>query len=290
VDESYDWFVRKETDHWNRSVSDRSNPQSWDDPALHELFFGAEERRFLAEVAEAGPRALELGSGYGEHACALAARGLQVLGIDLSSARVDAARRRAGPDGPGFRVGNFDTMRFPDGPFDTVYAHDVLHHSVNLDHVVEETHRVLRPGGRLVVSDFQGMTPALRVIGAVMVGLLPTHMPYARKWALRRRVQAWVASESEKRAALERGRGGALHDVSPFEGISQESILPAIARRLRIVEHRFRLPFWWYLAPKLRLGPWRYAAARWMRSWDDALLAAGVRGAFFTVVARREPD
>jgi len=103
-------------------------------------------------------------------------------------------------------------------------------------------------------------------------------------------VRAWVASESEKRAALERGHGDALHDGSPFEGISQESIVPAIARRLEILEHRSRLPFWWFLAPKLRLGPWRYPMARLMRVWDDALLTAGVRGAFFTVVARRAPD
>ncbi|HUK62248.1 MAG TPA: class I SAM-dependent methyltransferase [Dongiaceae bacterium] len=286
----YDVLAQKEAEHWSRRIPDASNPQSWDDPVLHELFFGAEERRFLAEVAAGGSHALELGSGYGQHACELAARGVRVVGIDLSPVRVQAARHRAGPDGPSFRVDNFDTMRFPDGPFDTVYAHDALHHSVHLDHVIDEIHRVLRPGGRLVVSDFQGTVRALRVLGAAMAGVLPTFMPYARKWSLRHRVRAWVASESEKRAALERGYGGALHDGSPFEGISQESIVPAIARRLRIIERRSRLPFWWFLAPKLRLGPWRYPVARLMRVWDDALLASGVRGAFFTVVARRDPD
>jgi SAM-dependent methyltransferase len=290
VDASYELLAQKEAEHWSRWTRDASNPQSWDDPLLHELFFGAEERRFLAEVAAGGPRALELGSGFGQHARELAGRGVRVVGIDLSPVRVEAARRAAGADGPSFEVGNFDTMRFPDGPFDSVYAHDVLHHSVHLDHVIDEVHRVLRPGGRLVVSDFQGTARALRVIGAMMAGVLPSFMPYTRKWMLRHRARAWVASEREKRAALERGHGGALHDGSPFEGISQESILPAIARRLRIVERRSRLPFWWFLAPKLRLGRWRYPVARWMRSWDDALLAAGVRGAFFTVVAQREPD
>jgi ubiquinone/menaquinone biosynthesis C-methylase UbiE len=288
VDGLYEALSRKEAEHWDTKTRDSLNPQTWDDPVLHELFFGEEERRFLARVAAGGPRALELGCGYGQHACELSERGIQVVGIDLSPARIRAARLRAPRQGPRFLIGNLDTMRLPDGPFDTVYAHDALHHCVRLDHVVAEAHRVLRPGGALIVSDFQGATRVLRLLSAALVGVLPTVMPYAQKWTLRRRLRAWVASEGEKRAALQRGHGSALHDGSPFEGISQESIVPAIARRFRIVAHRTRLPFWWYVAPKLRLGRLRYPVARLMRTWDDALLVAGVRGAFFTVVASRD--
>ena len=64
--------------------------------------------------------------------------------------------------------------------------------------------------------------------------------------------------------------------------------LAAIARRFDIVEHRTFLPFFWYLAPKLRLGQLRHPIARAFRAWDGGLARAGLaRGAYFIVEARR---
>ncbi len=294
----YDALARREAEHWGVKHHEPDNPQSWDDPFAHETFFGAEERRFLDAVAAAGPRALELGCGFGEHACALAARGLTVTGVDMSEGRVRIARERAGPAGPAFVSGNLDTMRLPGGPYDVVYAHDALHHCVDLEHVMREVERVLRPGGAFIVSDYRGTWRALRLAAAVLVGVLPTGMPYRKKWARRGRVRPWVADEREKRAALTRGEDttpagsgpSALHDASPFEGISQESILPAITARFEVRELRTRLPFWWSVGPRLRLGPARRAVLTAMRRADDAMLALGVPGAYFTVEARRRAD
>jgi 2-polyprenyl-3-methyl-5-hydroxy-6-metoxy-1,4-benzoquinol methylase len=281
----YDALARREGEHWGRKTREEGNPQSWEDPFVHELFFGAAEREFLAAVAAAGPRALELGCGFGEHAGVLAARGLAVTAIDLSEERVRVAREHT--PGVTFLAGNLDTMRLPDGPFDVVYAHDALHHCVDLEHVLAEAERVLRPGGALVVSDYRGSWRALRLLAAGLVFVLPTTMPYAHKWARRARAGPWLASERAKRAALARGDGAALHDASPFEGVSQESIVPAIARRFEVRRLRTRLPFWWYVAPKLRLGPARRTLLAAMRRGDDALQALGAPGAFFTLEARR---
>jgi SAM-dependent methyltransferase len=288
MEAGYERLARREAEHWGAVTRDPENPQVWDDPVLQEIFFGAEERRFLERAVASGPRVLELGCGEGDLAIALARRGLAVTAIDLSPERIRAARAAGGAQGPEFLVGDLNTMELPAGPFDGVIAHDALHHVYALDALLGRVERVLRPGGTLLVLDFAGMGRVARALSAAILAVFPTYMPYARKWALRRRLGAFLATERDKRAALERGEGDTLHEGSPFEGISQESIVPAIAARFDVVEHRAFLPFFWYLAPKLRLGPLRHPAARAFRRWDDALARARVaRGAYFVVEARR---
>src|SRR5207253_6538412 len=139
---------------------------------------------------------------------------------------------------PRFLVRDLNTDELPAGPFDGVIAHDALHHVYALDSLLARVERVLRPAGTLLVLDFAGMGRVARLLAAATLAVLPTYMPYARKWMLRRRLGAFLASERDKRAALERDGPAALHDASPFEGVSQESIVPAIARRFDVVEHR----------------------------------------------------
>ncbi len=289
MDERYAQLARREAAHWGSVTHDPENPQIWDDPVLQELFFGAEERWFVARAATLGPRLLELGCGEGDLALELARRGRDVTAIDLSPERIAAARARVtGGGGPAFVAGDLNYMELPAGPFDGVVAHDALHHILELDALLGRVERVLKPGGTLLVLDYAGLGRVARVGAAAVLAVFPTYLPYRRKWALRRRLGAFFATERDKRAALARGTGAPLHDASPFEGISQESIVPAIARRFEVIEHREFLPFFWYLAPKLRLGPLRHAAARWFRAWDDRLQrVAGARGAYFTIAARR---
>jgi ubiquinone/menaquinone biosynthesis C-methylase UbiE len=289
VDARYQELVRKEAEHWGRGTLDPENPKIWNDPVLQEIFFGAEQRRLLERAAACGPRVLELGCGDGDHAVDLAQRGLEVTAIDVSLDRIRAARELAAAQGATvtFLVGDLNTMDLPAGPFDCVLVHDALHHVYALDRLLANVERVLAPGGRLLVLDFCGMGRGARALAAAILAVFPTYMPYARKWGMRRRLGPFLATERDKRTALERGEHSGLHEGSPFESISQESIVPAIARRFEVVEHRRFLPFWWYVAPKLRLGRLQHRAARWFRRWDDGLERRRlVRGAYFTVEAR----
>ena len=291
MDARYQELIDKERAFWDAAGS-TPKPQIWDDPVLQEIFFGAEERRLVERAAACGGRALEVGCGDGELALALARRGLRVTGIDLSEARIATARaaaRAAGDgDNPRFIAGDLNIMPLPPGPFDVVLARDALHHIVELDALLERIDSVLAPAGRLMVFDFCGMVQAMRWCSAALYVLLPTDVPYNEKWRLRHRARPFLASQREKRAALERGAGSALHAEAPFEGISQEAIAPSIAARFEIVEHRTFLPFWWWLAPKLRLPRrLRPSVARMFRAWDDALQRMGARGAYFVLEARR---
>ena len=69
---------------------------------------------FLAQRAHGGP-ALELGIGTGRIALPLAARGVEVRGIDLSRAMVARLRQKPGGAALGVSIGDFATTRVPDG-------------------------------------------------------------------------------------------------------------------------------------------------------------------------------
>lgn len=97
-------------------------------------------------------RVLELGCGDGHLAGMIAARGHEVVGVDLNRPKIEAARRRY--PGVSFLTGDIGQLQLPEASFDTGVLAEVL------EHVDEPTGarflaiawRLLRPGGRLVVS------------------------------------------------------------------------------------------------------------------------------------------
>ena len=109
---------------------------------------------FLAELAGTG-RALELGIGTGRIALPLAARGVEVHGIELSRAMVARLRAKPGGDAIAVTIGDFATATV-DGPFRLVYL--VFNTIMNLttqDAQVACFRNVaahLEPGGRFVIE------------------------------------------------------------------------------------------------------------------------------------------
>ena len=119
----------------------------------------------LAELA-AGGRVLELGIGTGRIALPLAARGVPVLGIDLSAAMVAEMRRKPGGDAIPVTIGDFATTKV-DGRFSLAYL--VFNTIMNLTTQNEQVEcfrnvaRHLEPGGHFVVEvgvpDLQRLPP-----------------------------------------------------------------------------------------------------------------------------------
>ncbi|MEM6948285.1 MAG: bifunctional 2-polyprenyl-6-hydroxyphenol methylase/3-demethylubiquinol 3-O-methyltransferase UbiG [Pseudomonadota bacterium] len=132
----------------------------------------------------AGARVLDLGCAGGFMAEAMAGRGAQVTGIDPASEAIDAARAHAALEGLEIRydVGVGEALPYPDAQFDHVVCVDVLEHVADLDQVLAETARVLRPGGRFLF-DTINRNPLARLATITMaedlLGLLPkgTHDP-----------------------------------------------------------------------------------------------------------------
>jgi SAM-dependent methyltransferase len=83
---------------------------------------------------------------------ALRDRGAVVSGFDLSPAMVELARRRLGDDAD-VRVADLGApLPYPDDAFDVVVASLSLHYVEDWASALAELRRVLRPGGRLIVS------------------------------------------------------------------------------------------------------------------------------------------
>lgn len=99
-----------------------------------------------------GRRILDVGCGSGALSVALRERGAEVVGFDASAAMIDVARERLG-DEADLRVADLgDPLPYNDAAFDDVAASLVLHYLRDWRVPLAELRRVLKPGGRLVVS------------------------------------------------------------------------------------------------------------------------------------------
>jgi SAM-dependent methyltransferase len=95
-------------------------------------------------------RVLDLGTGPGDVAAHAAERGATPVGIDVSAAMIDLAKRRH--PGLTFQVASAMELPFPDESFDAVVGNLVILHVGQPELVVRESVRVLVPGGRLALS------------------------------------------------------------------------------------------------------------------------------------------
>jgi SAM-dependent methyltransferase len=91
---------------------------------------------------------LDVGTGEGQIARRLAARGAVVVGVDPTAAQIDEAARRGG--GPAYVRSGAAALPFADGSFDAVVACLVFEHIDDVDEAIDEVSRVLEPGGRFV--------------------------------------------------------------------------------------------------------------------------------------------
>jgi SAM-dependent methyltransferase len=149
-----------------------------------------------------GEVVLDLGSGGGID-CFLAAKQVgaegRVIGLDMTPDMIKLARRNAkkvGATNVEFRFGEMEDIPLPDASVDTIISNCVINLSPDKDAVFGEAYRVLRPGGRLNVSD------------VVIDGELPQ--------AIRERLDAWagcVAGALEESDYLDRIRAAGFEQV-----------------------------------------------------------------------------
>jgi SAM-dependent methyltransferase len=134
-------------------------------PINGELPFGATvepwitiERMFRGALFQmslrGGERVLDMGAGEGWAAQHFAARGAEVVAIDIVSGSFGLARawQRMAYTGKPFDllVGDNERLPLAASSFDIVFASNALHHHNHLDRLFASAFRVLKPGGRLI--------------------------------------------------------------------------------------------------------------------------------------------
>lgn len=154
-------------------------------PAGANLGLGCGNPTALAALRE-GETVVDLGSGAGFD-CFLAARRVgpsgRVIGVDMTAAMISRARKAAADSNYAnveFRLGEIEHLPVADAAADAVISNCVINLSTDKPAVFAEAFRVLRPGGRLMVSDIvleHGLPPEiledLRAYASCVAGAVP---------------------------------------------------------------------------------------------------------------------
>ncbi|WP_338828015.1 class I SAM-dependent methyltransferase [Neomoorella thermoacetica] len=102
----------------------------------------------------AGEHILDVGCGTGNFSLELARRGVKVTGIDISDPMLAKARKKAADAGLAIEFLHADAMNLPfgDNTFDKIVSVTALEFAPDLKAVLEESYRVLKPVGRMVIG------------------------------------------------------------------------------------------------------------------------------------------
>ena len=103
-----------------------------------------------------GDHVVDVGSGPGSTARRAAKAGARVTGVEPASVMRDLARRLSRRVGPGrieYVEGTAEALPLADGAATVLWSFATVHHWQDVEAGVSEAHRVLAPGGRLLVAE-----------------------------------------------------------------------------------------------------------------------------------------
>jgi len=139
-----------------RSWFDSVGPE-WD--ALRKVFNDdALRARAIARLVPPELRVCDVGTGTGILALELARLGVRVIAVDHSQAMLDATAAKlqaAGAHGVELRRGDAADLPLEEASVDAAFAHMVLHYLPSPAEALAEMGRVVKPGGLVVVVDFE---------------------------------------------------------------------------------------------------------------------------------------
>jgi ubiquinone/menaquinone biosynthesis C-methylase UbiE len=139
--------------------------------------------RMVIELANVQPGDTVLDVGCGTGSLTLTAQSYagpsgKVYGIDAAPEMIEAARKKASRSGLEvvFEVGLIEKLAFPEATFDVVFSRLAIHHLPDdlKRRGFAEILRVLKPGGRLLIADFN--QPTNPVLNHILAALIHSHM------------------------------------------------------------------------------------------------------------------
>lgn len=209
----------------------------------------------LAQI-QPGMQTLELGCASGWLTLAMAQRGANATGYDISPKSLQVARdyyATIAHEVPGtvqYDVQDLNNLSLPHAAYDVVVVKGTLHHLVNMPQVIAEVHQSLKPGGLFWVSDEAGdvnMRSAL--FSSALMFLLPTQVSYREKFG--GLLKFGLNAPSRIKASME------AEDLSPFEGAGREhDWLALVQAQFADVRVLNKPAVTGYLAHQINLSRW----------------------------------
>jgi ubiquinone/menaquinone biosynthesis C-methylase UbiE len=125
----------------------------WD--TMRTAFFSeaVREKASTAAGVRAGQLAADIGAGSGFITEGLLQGGVSVIAVDQSEAMLAEMRRKFAGAGVDLRLGQAESLPLADASVDAVFANMYLHHVERPAQAIKEMRRLLKPGGRLVITD-----------------------------------------------------------------------------------------------------------------------------------------
>lgn len=133
-----------------------------------------------------GKKVLEIGCGVGIDLVHFAENGAIVTGVDLADTSIDLAKKNfelRGLKGEFYRMDG-EALPFEDESFDVVYAHGVLQYTENAQKMVNEIHRVLRPGGEAIMMVYNRISWLNALSQVMKVDLEHEDAPVLKKYSI----------------------------------------------------------------------------------------------------------
>jgi ubiquinone/menaquinone biosynthesis C-methylase UbiE len=189
-------------------------------------------------------RALDVGTGAGALALALAPLVREVVGLDPVPELLELARARGVPNAE-FVEGDGTALPFPDGAFDLAGTLRTLHHVARPELVVAELARVARPGGNVLVVDQLAPddTTAAAVVHEFETARDPSHARLLSDAELRELFAASGLVLLRERCERERRDLASYLDLAGCEGDSRAGVETLAAAHPEVLEVRVG----WYL-------------------------------------------
>ena len=107
----------------------------------------------MAQIEE-NSIAADIGAGTGFITEGLLKRGIRVIVVDQSQEMLDQIRKNFDdPDKLTYKIGDAESLPIEDNEVDHVFANMLLHHVEEPKNAIKEMTRILRPGGKLVITD-----------------------------------------------------------------------------------------------------------------------------------------
>lgn len=239
----------------------------WDDPEIEKVMRGEFREFIIKKASEVKGRALDLGCGMGWLSLELARNGMDVDAIDISEKRIQVAKDylEVAPEKENFGsvnyvVADLNKILLEKSAYNSVVVWDTLHHILEIDRLMGEVKKALKPGGNFLALDHIGVTRVGEVISKILYLMLTTDRNYPKKLKLIRELL-------KRKFHCEQA---SIDDRSPFEDVTKKEMIEVIKKKLMVKEVITTLSFSANLVPRIRLRePLKYRLIHLLKFLDD---------------------